>query len=88
MKLTVENMYLIRWWVNASYNVHYDSRGHNGDMMSLVKGSIISNSNKKNLNVNRSREGEVVTTHDWMPDILHTLYFIEAQGYTIEKNII
>ena len=38
--------------------------------------------------MNNSTEGELVSTHDQMPDILHTLYFIEAQGYTIDKNII
>ena len=33
-------------------------------------------------------EGELVANHDQIPDILHTLYFIETQGYTIDKNII
>ena len=33
-------------------------------------------------------EGELVYTHDNMTDILHTLYFIEAQGYIIDKTII
>ena len=56
--------------------------------MSLGKGAIISNYNNQNLNVNSSTEGELVTTHDQCPDILHTLYFIEAQGYTIDKSII
>ena len=37
LKLKLENMSLIRGWVNASYNLHWDSRGHNGYMMSLCK---------------------------------------------------
>ena len=69
-------------------------------MMKLVKGDIISNSDKQKLNMNSSTEGELVvtheqftegelvTTHDQLPGIMHTLYFIEAQGYTIDKNII
>ena len=86
LKMMVENMSLIRWWVDASYNVHWDIRGHNGAMMSLGKGDIISNSNKQNLNVNISTEGELVSTYDQMPYILNALYFIKTQGYTIEKN--
>ena len=57
-------------------------------MMTLGNVAIISNYNKKKLNVNSSTEGEIVATHDQLPDILHTMYFIEAQGYTIDKNII
>ena len=57
-------------------------------MMSLGKGDIISNSNNKNINANSYNEGKLVATHDNMSDILHTLYFIEAQGYTIDTNII
>ena len=38
--------------------------------------------------MNRSTEGELVSTYDHMPDILHTLYFIDAQGSTIDKSII
>ena len=37
LKLTVENMSLIRWWVDDSYNVHWDSRRHNWYMMTLGK---------------------------------------------------
>ena len=64
MNLAVENMYLIRWWVDASYNVHQDIRGHNGAMMKLVKGDIISNSDKQKLNMNSSTEVELVVTHE------------------------
>ena len=88
LKLTVENLTIIKWWIDASYNVHRDARGHNGAMMTMGKGAIISNSNKQKLNVGSSTESELVATHDQMPDVLHTLYFIEAQGYAIDKNVI
>ena len=88
LKLTVENMSLIRWWLDTSHDNYWDSMGHNGAMMSLGKGAIVSNSNKQKLNVNSSTEGELVATHHQMPDIMRTLYFIESQGYTIDRNII
>ena len=88
LKLTVENLTLIKWWIDASYNVHWDARGHNGAMMTMGKGAIISNSNYQKLNVGSSTESELVATHDQMPDVMHTLYFIEARGYAIDKNAI
>ena len=54
LKLTVENISLIRWWVDASYNFHWDSRGHNGDIILLGKGSIIRNSNNQKMNLDIS----------------------------------
>ena len=41
-------MSLIIWWVDASYNVHWGGRGHNGAMLTFLKEAIISKSNKKN----------------------------------------
>ena len=35
-----------------------------------------------------SIEVELVATHDQMSDVLHTISFKEAQGYTIDKNVI
>jgi len=56
--------------------------------MGKGKGAIISTSNKQKLNVGSSTESELVATHDQMLDVMHTLYFIEAQGYAIDKNVI
>ena len=57
-------------------------------MMTLGKGAVISNSNNQKLNAGSSTESKLVATHDQMSDVLHTLYFIEAQGYAIDKNVI
>ena len=86
MKLTlkIDSMLLVQWWVDASYNVYWDAKGHNGAMMNVGRGAIIGNSNKQKLNVNSSTEGKSVAAHDQMPDVLHTLYFLEAQGYKID----
>ena len=56
--------------------------------MTMGKGAIISNSNKQKLNVGSSTESELVATHDQMPDVMHTLYFIDARGYAIDKDVI
>ena len=78
LKLSVENLGIIRWWVDASYNVHDDCKGQTGAMMSLGKGAPISFSRKQKLNVRSSCEGELVGIDDALPIILWTRYFIEA----------
>ena len=88
LKLAIGHLSIIKWWIDASYNVHWDARGHNGAMMTMGKRAIISNSNKQKLNVGSSTKGELVAAHDQMPDMMHTLYFIKAQGYKMIKNVI
>jgi hypothetical protein len=90
MKLTlsVDDVSIIRWWVDASYNVHEDCRGQTGAMMSLGGGAPISLSRKQKLNVRSSCEGELVGIDDALPSILWTRYFIESQGYTVDQNIV
>ena len=88
LKLSVENLGIIRWWVDASYNVHDDCKGQTGAMMSLGKGAPMSFSRKQKLNVRSSTEGELVGIDDALPFILWARYFIEAQGYTVEQNIL
>ena len=36
--LTVDLLSMIQWWVDSSYRVHWDSKGHTGAMMSMCKG--------------------------------------------------
>jgi hypothetical protein len=90
MKLTlcVDNLGQIRWWVDASYNVHEDCKGQTGAVMSLGRGATISFSRKQKLNVRSSCEGELVGVDDAMAWILWCKYFIEAQGYTVEQNVL
>ena len=42
LRLTVDNIGVIKWWVDASYNVHWDAKGHTSGMMSLGEGAILS----------------------------------------------
>jgi hypothetical protein len=57
-------------------------------MMSMGKGAAIGFSNKHKLNTKSSSESELVSANQALSSILHTGYFIEAQGYSIEQNII
>ena len=78
----------IRWWVDAAYGVHWDSKGHTGAMMSMGKGAIVNISKKQKLNTGSSTESELVGIADILGMMMWCKYFIEAQGYTIENNIL
>jgi hypothetical protein len=58
-------------------------------MMSLGKGATISFlSNKQKINTKSSTESELVGADQALSSILHTQYFIEAQGYSVNQNLL
>ncbi|EJK60825.1 hypothetical protein THAOC_18763, partial [Thalassiosira oceanica] len=90
MKLTisVDSLNILNWWVDASYNIHEDCKGHTGLILSMGKGGVASGSWKQKINVRSSTEGELVGLDDCLPLILWGKYFLEAQGYTVDHNIV
>ena len=95
LKATIELALTLRddgqgaaWWIDASFAVHPNMRGHTGGNMTLGKGSIISKSSKQKLNNSSSTEAELVGTYDMMLEILWSRYFLEAQGYTQKSTLI
>jgi hypothetical protein len=88
LTLSAASLHNVRWWVDASYAVHPDMKSHTGGALSLGTGVIYGTSKSQKLNVKSSTEAEIVGTDDVMPQILWTLYFLEAQGYKINKNIL
>jgi hypothetical protein len=86
--LRADRLNIIKWWFDASFATHDDCRGHTGATMSLVKGSIIRMSKKQKINTRSSTECELVGDDDAMPQVMWTRYFIEAQGFGIDDNIL
>ena len=87
LNLTVDCMSTLRWWVDASYGVYADSKGHMGMMMSMGKGATMSGSLKQKLNGHSSTEAELIGIDDALPNIIWAYYFIKAQGYDVTHNI-
>jgi hypothetical protein len=56
--------------------------------MSLGSGVIYRTSKQQKLNMKSSSKVELVGVDDVMPQVLWTLYFLEAHGYKIDDNII
>jgi len=81
-------MYIIKWWVDASFAVHKDLKSHTGGTMLLGKGLVYSTSTRQKLNTKSSTVAELVGVDDLMPMMLRTQYFLKAQGYKTEKSVI
>ena len=71
---------IIRWWIDASYAVHEDMKGHTGATLSLGKGAIYSRSWKQRLVSRSSTESELIGVYDVLPQVLWTKQFLEEQG--------
>ncbi len=84
LKLSMEDQGLLKWYVGGSHNTHRDCKGHGGALFTLGKGATSSYSWKLKLNTRSSMETELVSTDMYMPEMLWSLHFIEAQGNNAE----
>jgi hypothetical protein len=88
LTLSVDDLRVVKWYVDASFAVHPDFKSHTGAVMMLGKGAMQSIARKQKMNVRSSTEGELVAVDDAATMILWTKLFLEAQGYEVEKNIV
>ena len=78
----------LEWYVDASFAVHQNMRGHTGGRLSMGRGFPIICSTKQKLNTRSSMESKLIGVDDMMPMILLACYFLAAQGYEVKDNII
>jgi hypothetical protein len=86
--LRADSLDVIKWWVDASFATHDNCRGHTGAATSLGRGSIIGMSKKQKINTRSSTESELVGADDAIPQMMWTRYFLEGQGYKVDKCIL
>ena len=86
--LKADDVAVIKWWVDGAHGVHPNMRGHTGGCVSLGFGCPITGSNKQKLNTGSSTETELVGVSDWLPMIVWTNYFMQAQGYETHDSIV
>ena len=79
---------ILKWWVDASFAVHPNMRGHSGGGLSMGRGFPIVGSTKQKMNGRSSTEVELIGADDFMPAICWTRYFLEAQGYDVNDNVL
>ena len=88
LTLEASDLQLIHWSIDGAFATHRDMRSHTGGAMTLGKGVIYRTSTCQKLNTRRSTEAELVAVDDCMSQVLWTCYFLEAQGYNINKSAI
>ena len=54
-------------WIDASFAVHDDMKGHTGGTMSFRKGVLHAKSSKQKLNTKSSTETELVGVSEYIP---------------------
>jgi hypothetical protein len=79
---------VLYWYVDASFAVHPDMRGHTGGTMTMGRGFPLAKSTKHKLNTRSSTESEIVSVDDLIPQILWARLFMKAQGYKVTDNIL
>ena len=75
---SVENLGILKWYVDGSQNVNWDCKGHGGAMTTTGKGAVSIYSRKVKLNTRSSTETELVVADMYMPEMLWSLYFMES----------
>jgi hypothetical protein len=79
---------VLEWYVDASFAVHPNMRGHTGGGLTMGKGFPIVGCWKQKLNTRSSTESKLVAVDDMMPSILWTRYFLMAQGFRVNDNVV
>lgn len=88
LTLQADDTRIIKWWIDAAYAVHNDCKSQSGAAMTLGRGMTYSSSVRQKINTRSSTEAELVGVNDFMPQVLWTRYFLEAQGYDLRDNLV
>ena len=80
----IESMGVIKWFFDGCHNTHWDCKGNGGAMMIMECRAISSYSRRIKVNTRSSTETELVSVDAYMPEVLWSLYFIQAQGYGVK----
>jgi hypothetical protein len=84
LSISMNDLRILKWYVDGAHNVHWDCKGHTGAMFTLGEGAVSSYSRKVKHNKQSSTETELVGADMYMPEMLWSLYFMESQGYDVE----
>jgi hypothetical protein len=86
--LSADGSHVLKLWVDASFAVHPNLRGHSGGGLSMGHGFPIVSSAKHKLNSRSSTDSKIVGADDFMPAMCWTQCFMEAQGHKVQNNVL
>ncbi len=79
---------VLSWYVDASFAVHPDMKGHTGGAMTMGTGSPLDKSTKHKLNTRSSTESDIVAVDNLILQILWVHLFLKAQGFAVSSNVL
>jgi hypothetical protein len=88
LNLEADDNQIVKWWIDASFAVHPDMKGHTGGVMSMGKGGIYGTSTCQKLVTKSSTEAELVGVSDVLPQVVWTRKFLMAQGYHVRDSVV
>jgi hypothetical protein len=88
LNLGADSSGILNWYVDVSFPIHPNMRGHTGGGLTMGTGFPIISSIKQKLNTRSSTESKLVGMDNMMSSILWTRYFMKAQGYTVRDNVV
>ncbi len=86
--LAADGTGVLSWYVDASFAVHPDLKGHTGGAMTMGTGFPLDKSTKHKLNTRSSTESEIVAVNNLIPRKLRVNLFLKAQGFAVSNNIL
>jgi hypothetical protein len=86
--LVADGTGVLSWYVDASFAVHPDMKGHTGGAMTMGTGFPLDKSTKHKLNTRNSTESEIVAVDNLILQILWVPLFLKAQGFAVSDNIL
>lgn len=75
-------------YVDALHASHEDMRGHTGGCIVMGEGVLHNLSTKQSINTKSSTETEIVGVSDYLPYTIWLLYFMNEQGYKVQKKVL
>ena len=84
----INNITTMNTFIDASYVVHPNMRGHTGGAITFGVGIVHENASKQKINVKISTECELVGVSEYIPYSLWLGYFLEHQGYKLKSNLV
>ena len=70
LKISVEGLVILKWYVDGSHNTHWDCKRHEGAMFTMGKGATSSYLQKVKLKTRSSTETELVVSDIYARDVM------------------
>jgi hypothetical protein len=88
LRLTCDEPFILTTYVDASFAVHPDAKGHTGIVTTLGGGAVLAKSSKQKLVARSSTESELVALGDAVQYVLWTRNFLLAQGIKLGPAVV